>query len=432
MDQKPQANIDNGEPRVLGMVAEFDTPDALVEAARRVREEGYEHFDAHSPYPIHALDDAMKIRPTIIPWLVLGAGMTGTTIAVLMQWWTNAVDYPFIISGKPLFSLPANVPIMFELTVLLAALTAFFSNMALNKMGRPSNPLFSVDRFRGATAEKFFLSVEARGFKFDRVETKKFLEGLGAAAVEPIMETDAERSSKLPRPIVTTAIVLGSLALVPPAFVFGMRAGTFDKPRLHIVPDMDYQPKYKAQTANDFFGDMRSNRPPVEGTVAIGDLNLDTALHFGKNEDGDYVTEFPIPVNAETMARGEERYRITCVACHGESGTGDGMIAKRADLLAQRGVSGMSWVPPTSILDQPVQDQPIGQIFESITNGIRTMPAYSQQITPEDRWAIILYLKALQRAGSATMDQIPAAERQRLNAMPVEATDDETTEGEDE
>jgi mono/diheme cytochrome c family protein len=406
MEAKKEPALDEGQPKVLGMLAEFETPEQLIEAARRTREEGYEHFDAHSPYPIHALDEAMKIKPAAIPWLVLIAGMTGTGLAVLMQWWTNAVDYQFIISGKPFFSLPANIPIMFEVTILLAALTAFFTQIFFNRLGRPSNPLFESERFRRATIDRFFLHVEARGYKFDRVETKSFLEGLGAKAVEPVLESAAERDDRLPRPIVVSGVVMASLAVLPLLFFVRQRYGTFDRTRIHVVQDMDFQAKYKAQAENDFFTDGRANRLPVEGTVARGVFLGDIARTLGKTSDGDWVDEFPIPVNEENLLRGQERYRITCVLCHGEGGDGNGLVAQRATTLMESGKA--SWVAPTSIHDPNVLQQPIGQLFNSITNGVRNMPAYGSQISIDDRWRILMYVKALQRARTGTPEDLPA------------------------
>src|SRR5262245_55669026 len=115
----------NDAPRLWGLLAEFDSPQGLVQAAARVRDAGYTKWDAHTPFPVHGLDDAMGVKPTRLPFLVLGAGMIGAASGLLMQWWMNAVDYPLIISGKPFNSIPADIPVTFELTVLLASLTAF-------------------------------------------------------------------------------------------------------------------------------------------------------------------------------------------------------------------------------------------------------------------------------------------------------------------
>ncbi len=411
METKDQAGpFDTDPPKILGMLAEFETPDQIIEAARKTREEGYEHFDSYTPYPIHALDDSMKIRPTKIPWFVLGAGMTGTSIAVLMQWWTNAVDYKFIISGKPFFSLPANVPIMFELTILLAALTAFFSQVLLNRLGRPANPLIENEKFKRATNDRFFLYVEARGYKFDRVETKKFLESLGAMSVESIEENTADRKAELPRPIMVGGVVMASLAILPVLFFARQRYGTFDRPRIHLIQDMDFQAKYKSQTSNDFFEDGRSQRAPVLGTIARGDDFDDIEFALGKKEDGSWVEDFPIEVNEENMLRGQERYGITCAQCHGEAGDGDGLISQRATLLNE--ALKAAWVDPRSLHDETVLPQPIGEIYNTITNGKNNMGGYGAMIKPHDRWCIVLYVKALQKARTGTPGDLPAGFRE--------------------
>ena len=134
---------------LVGFTAEFDNVDSVLAAARKVRAAGYKVWDVHSPFPIHGIDAIIGIRPTILPWMVLCAGCTGTTCAILMQWWMNGYDYKLLISGKPFFSLPANVPIIFELTVLFSALTAVFGMLALNRLPLLYNPLFKSRGFAG-------------------------------------------------------------------------------------------------------------------------------------------------------------------------------------------------------------------------------------------------------------------------------------------
>jgi hypothetical protein len=174
---------------LFGLLAEFADPNALVAACRQVRDAGFEHWDAHTPFPIHGMDEAMGIRGTQLPFLVLAGGFTGFALALLMQWWMNAVDYPFIISGKPLFGLPANIPVAFELTVLFSALSTFFGMWGLNGMPRLHHPLFTNARFRRATADRFFISIEARDPRFDPAATREFLASLGADAVELVHDT---------------------------------------------------------------------------------------------------------------------------------------------------------------------------------------------------------------------------------------------------
>jgi hypothetical protein len=173
---------------LYGYLAEFDSVGALLAACGQVRDAGFTRWDAHTPFPVHGLDAAMGLRSTKLPWLVFGAGATGAGLGLLMQWWINAVDYPLNISGKPLFSIPANVPITFEVTILLSALTAFIGMLAFNGLPRYHHPLFQSERFRRVTNDRFFISIEARDPRCRGEETARFLAGLGAVAVERLAE----------------------------------------------------------------------------------------------------------------------------------------------------------------------------------------------------------------------------------------------------
>ncbi|HZN54617.1 MAG TPA: DUF3341 domain-containing protein [Candidatus Polarisedimenticolaceae bacterium] len=166
-----------------GLLAEFAGPAELVSAAERLRDGGYTRWDAHTPFPVHGLDAAMGIRPTRLPWLVLGAGICGCGGGLLMQWWMNAVAYPLIVSGKPFNSLPASIPVAFELTILLASLTAFGAMMVANGLPRFRHPLFASREFLRATTDAFFIAVEAADPKFDLEATEAALRALGASRV---------------------------------------------------------------------------------------------------------------------------------------------------------------------------------------------------------------------------------------------------------
>lgn len=176
------------EGSLYGYLAEFETVGALLAACAQVRDAGFTRWDAHTPFPVHGLDAAMGLRTTKLPWLVFGAGASGAGLGLLMQWWINAVDYPLINSGKPHFSIPANVPITFEMTVLLSALTAFVGMLALNGLPRYHHPVFQSERFRRVTSDRFFITIEARDPRCRGEETARFLAGLGAVAVEPLRE----------------------------------------------------------------------------------------------------------------------------------------------------------------------------------------------------------------------------------------------------
>ncbi|MCC6546614.1 DUF3341 domain-containing protein [Candidatus Sumerlaeota bacterium] len=171
---------------LFGYLAEFDTPDDLLEAAKSVRDAGYRCWDSYTPFPVHGLDDAMGIQRTILPWIVTISGFTGCVVALVMQWWMNARDFPYLISGKPLWSIPANIPIVFELTVLFSALAAVFGMFELNKLPRLHHPLFSSERFRRATTDRMFVVIEAEDPLFDEVRTRHLLESLQPLALERI------------------------------------------------------------------------------------------------------------------------------------------------------------------------------------------------------------------------------------------------------
>src|SRR3954471_21028411 len=120
------AETDVELPELVGVLGEFDNVDKVVRAAQMVRRAGFTRWDVHTPFPVHGIDYAMGIKPTILPWLVLGGGLFGLVGGLVLEWWTNAIDYKYMISGKPIWSLPANIPVAFETTVLIASLTAVF------------------------------------------------------------------------------------------------------------------------------------------------------------------------------------------------------------------------------------------------------------------------------------------------------------------
>src|SRR5882672_5632685 len=145
--------------KTVGMLAQFETAADLYTACERVRDAGFTKWDAHTPFPVHGLDKAMGLKPSKIPWFCFAMAMLGCGLALLMQWWMNAVDYPFIISGKPIFSWPANIPITFELSVLFCAAGAVLGLLGFCKLPRWYHPLFKSDRFLQATNDKFFISI---------------------------------------------------------------------------------------------------------------------------------------------------------------------------------------------------------------------------------------------------------------------------------
>lgn len=169
-------------------MAEFDTPTELVDAARQVRDAGYKKTDAFSPFPIHDIDEALGIKRSILPFMVLAGGFAGLIGGLALQIWVHAIEYPLNIGGRPYISLPAFVPPAYELTILLAAFTAVFGMLFLNGLPQPYHPVFNVPRFALATREKFFLLIEAEDPLYNYEKTRSFMEGLNAQEVFDVEE----------------------------------------------------------------------------------------------------------------------------------------------------------------------------------------------------------------------------------------------------
>ena len=170
--------------------------------------------------------------------------------------------------------------------------------------------------------------------------------------------------------------------------------------------DMQDQPKFIPLRPSSFFDDGRSALPLVEGTVARGHLDADTAFYTGKTSDGKLVDTLPFPVTRAVLERGQERFNIYCAPCHGLLGYGNGMIARR----------GFNHPPPQSYHIDRLRQAPVGDLYDVITNGIGAMPDYAAQIEPRDRWAIVAYVRVLQLSQHATLSDVPPADRTTLGS----------------
>jgi hypothetical protein len=182
-------------PRLYGLLAEFDNPDALVAACRRAKEAGYTKMDAYSPYGIAEVADALGFRYGEMSTVMLCGGLIGATAAFVMQWWTNGIDYPLNIAGRAtltpldwLYGWPSYIPITFEGGILTCALSGLFGLLAVCGLPRLHHPLFNVPQFARATRDRFFLAVEALDPKFELQPTKNFLLGLAPLSVAEVPE----------------------------------------------------------------------------------------------------------------------------------------------------------------------------------------------------------------------------------------------------
>ncbi|MFZ4081192.1 MAG: quinol:electron acceptor oxidoreductase subunit ActD [Pirellula sp.] len=437
-------------PKAYGWMAEFDNEHDLLHAAEKVRDAGYTKTDAFTPFPVHGIDHALGIKPTILPFIVLCAGLTGLCTALLMQWWMNGVDYRYIISGKPFGITPASIPVSFELTILFSAFTSVLGMLALNGLPKFSNPVFNNPKFDRATNDRFFLYVDSHDKYYNRESVRELLSSVSPSSLDEVIEDSTP--SELPRPIWLGSLLLVLAGLIPAAIVLNMRASFSDLPRWHVFFDMDFQPKKKPQQTTTIFKDGRSMRPQVPGTVSRGQLSQEDPFYLGYDPlkvsalgldkqifvsatdnapysliqppagDGGaalnlpWVDKLPIDASDENIKLGKTKYETYCSACHGYAGYGDGLVAKRASSLAQD-----TWTSPTSLHADRVQKQLVGQIFHTISKGQGKMASYASSITPEERWAVVLYVKALQRSRNAKIEDVPVEQRSSLTeAAPSE------------
>lgn len=212
---------------------------------------------------------------------------------------------------------------------------------------------------------------------------------------------------KLPRIFVYSGLIVATLLVLPPLVFARAQAVPGPGRPIHLVWDMDFQNKFKTQVPNPLFADHRAMRPLVEGAVARGESYTDTHLYEGVS-GGQWATTMPasLPMSLDLLKRGQERFNIYCSVCHGYAGFGDGAVNTRAMELVSNAmgpVNGTTWVAAKSLHDDTVLVQGVGQLYHTVTYGIRNMAGYGAQIPTEDRWAIAAYVKALQLSQNATM-----------------------------
>lgn len=174
------------DTKLWGVLAQYENPHAIYKACEQVRDAGYEQWDACTPFPVHGLEKAMGAPASRLPWIVLACGLAGSTFMLFFESWAMGSAYPMIVGGKPLFSLPAFVPVWYEFTVLSSCVSAFLANWLLNGLPRPHHPAFASKAFERVTDDKFFIMIEATDPKFDLEKTKALLSQAGATQVEEL------------------------------------------------------------------------------------------------------------------------------------------------------------------------------------------------------------------------------------------------------
>jgi mono/diheme cytochrome c family protein len=363
---------------VLGI---FDTPDALMSAIPKIRASKLGTVEAYTPYPIHGIDEALGLRRSPLGGMVLVMGVLGAVTALGFQYWISAIDYPIITGGKAAGSWEAFVPIMFEITVLFATFTAGLGMLfLLNKLPFFGHPVLSSKAITGITRDRYALALEAEDESFDSAAAAQVLRSAGAVEVEVLPAPDRS-------PFLTSDFILRTLGGIFAACLVSGLAMFFVTKWLPLLAPMKYmedQPRLNAQKPSAFFKDGHGMQRPVAGTVARGHLPRATGT-----QEAAAALANPLPRTKEVFAIGRKAFTNRCAVCHGAIGNGLG------SLTAAYGGK------PANLQAQQFRDYPDGKIYWAIMNGKNAMPSQAADLTETERWAVVHYVRALQRAQNA-------------------------------
>jgi mono/diheme cytochrome c family protein len=363
---------------VIGL---FDSASALLEAIPRLRARTSGRVEAYTPYPVHGIEAALGLRRSPLAGMVMVAGILGAVTALSFQWWMSAVDYPIIVGGKALFSWQAFVPIMFEVTVLFATFTAGLGMLfLLNRLPFFGHPLLSSKAIAAVTRDKFGLAVEADDGLLDVEGAEAALRAAGAALLEvvPVPVYDPRHALKIfPRAALGIAV-----SCLLAGFVMYWAVKLF--PVLPPMVHMENQPKLNPQKASTLFKDGHGMQLPVAGTVARDHMPY---LIATQEEAARLVN--PLPRTPAVLQMGRKVWNEHCTVCHGPLGTGV------PTLTSAYGAK------PANLQAQTFREYPDGKIYHVIMVGKNAMPSYAADLTANERWAVVHYVRVLQRAQNA-------------------------------
>ena len=368
--------MSNGVFAVVGL---FGSAQELLHAIPQVRARKLGRVEAYTPYPVHGIDAALDLRRSPLAGMVLAAGMIGAITALFFQWWMTAVDYPIVVGGKALFSWQAFVPIMFEVTVLFATFTAGLGMLFLmNRLPFFGHPLLASKAIAAVTRDKFGLAIEAVGDAIDVEAAKTALAAAGATALE-VLPVQREL---LPLQFMTRSAMSIVVSCVVAGYAMYWVIKLF--PVLPPMVHMEDQPKLNPQKASAFFKDGHGMQLPVDGTVARG---YPPYLIATPEEAAGLVN--PLPRTHRVLQEGRTVYNQHCAVCHGLLGTGT------PTLTSAYGAK------PANLQAQTIRDYPDGKVYHVIMKGKNAMPSYAADLTDEERWAVVHYVRVLQRAQNA-------------------------------
>ncbi|MGE5488358.1 MAG: quinol:electron acceptor oxidoreductase subunit ActD [bacterium] len=367
-------------------------PDAqrLMDAIPHVKASTAARLESYTPYPVHGIDKALGLRKSPLAGMVLIMGIIGAISALGFEMWASGVDYPIVTAGKPVLSWEAFVPIMFEVTVLFATFTAGLGMLLLlNRLPFFRHPMLKSKSMARVTRDQFALAVEADGGELDIEAISAAFQKTGALEVEVIEAP--EPPGPLSPNFAFRAILAVGIACLGAGYLtyWGVKLFPVTVPMAHMLD----QPRLNPQSESAFFKDGSGMRLPVAGTVARGHL----PYLLTEQESAALVN--PLPVNREVLNQGREGFNTYCSVCHGL--LGDGVPTLTAAYGAK----------PANLVSEQIRAYPDGLIYHAIVKGKNAMPSYSAELTEDERWAVVHYVRVLQRALNAKDEDLPKEAR---------------------
>jgi mono/diheme cytochrome c family protein len=364
--------------KLYALTALFDTPDQIMKAADRVSGE-YTNYDVNTPYPVHGMDDVMKLTPSKIGYFTISVGLTCMSLMLYFIYWTNNVDYPQIIGGKPFFAFPTYVPIMFEITILTGAVLSVLMMISiLFKFPNNAHPLHDSGYMKNVASDKYGIYVEAKDKNFEYAKVEALFKELGATSISPVYydeeETDWKPQTWEPK------FVIGTIGIA----VFTSFSVYMHMNKVLFLPPFNWmmeQPRADYGEVSNFFDDGYSMRVAPAGTIARGYIPY---LFESPDSAAKYMSN-PTLATKENLELGQKKFLTYCSPCHGNLGEGASRLKGQMP-------------PGPDLRSEMYQDFEDGRFYHTITKGKGIMSGYESQITREERWAIINYIRVLQKA----------------------------------
>lgn len=379
--------------KLYSLAALFNKPDEIINAAKKTTQAGYKKFDVNTPYPMHGMDRAMGMGQSKVGFVTLFFGLFGATFIFLFMWWSYAVSFNIVVGGKPFLAFPAFIPITFETTVLFAAISTAVGMIAVYfKLPNNSHPLHDTNYMKAVSGDKYGLVIEAEDEKFDETEVTGFLKKLGAISIEKIYFPEEEKYKMFDLKFL---VFIALVAIV----TCGATYYTLNK-LMYMLPFnwMEYQDKLSAQEVSDIWTNHEGMRPPVDGTVARGYIPYP---YEGEMNPTQVLTNPTIPTR-KVLNLGKRKFLTFCSPCHGNFADGNSRL------------QGQFPNGPTLHSDKII-NYPDGMIYHIMTDGQNAMPSYARQVTRNERWAIVDYIRVLQRAQNAKDSDLKSANKESVS-----------------